>query len=857
MNALIPIVLSSRATKLSTILATVLFIASCGSGGSSGVVNNINTDQPASQTGFVYQGPAVQTEDVQSFRVNLFDNLVDDDRCGRCHGVDQPPLFMDRTDVNAAYNIVNVENLVDLENPALSRLVTISEEGHNCWIGNDAAAASACASIIEGYVEGWATEAGSVSNVILLLPPADPNRAPGATRSFPEDTALFEQHVYNDILSVYCSACHSETSDLQQQPFFASGNIDLAYENAQSRMDLDNPQNSRFVVRLVEGHNCWNPANPGGPVDCAASAIEMESAIAAFAAEIPITEVDEDLVTSAALTLPEGIIASSGGRVETNAIALYEFSEGEGSVAFDTSGADPAANLNFFDDVEWVGSFGIRINDDTSHVRATTTSSRKFYDNIALGTGEYTIEAWVVPLNVTQEGPARIVSYSGGDDIRNFTLGQTLYDYNFLSRSSLTNVNAQPAVSTPNADEILQATLQHVVAVYDPIEGRSIYVNGELVSETDPVPGGSLIDWDDSFALVVGNETSTNFPWRGIVRLLAIYNRAMPEEDILANFEAGVGESFFLLFNISDIIDVADAYIAFEVEQFDAYSYLFNAPFFFVTNGDISDVNNIPLEGMRIGINGREAAQGQAYSRLITTLDSSDYGELGQPLSPVGTIIELENGPDGGTNAPDEFFLTFDQLGPQSFVRIDNTVFTDVDPQDQDQSVIGVKIFEEIDATLSEITGIPRTNPSVASTYATVRQQMPSAPDIDGFLSAHQMGVTQLAVEYCNELTSDTSLRGSYFTGFNFNVAENSAFTNIRLVTDPLLDRLLVNDFNGGSTQLDEAPDLSEIENELDGLINGMISSCGTDTCNSPARTREIVTAACAAVAGSAIMLIQ
>ena len=37
--------------------------------------------------------------------------------------------------------------------------------------------------------------------------------------------------------------------------------------------------------------------------------------------------------------------------------------------------------------------------------------------------GEYSIEAWVVPANVTQEGPARIISYSAGDSNRNFTLG--------------------------------------------------------------------------------------------------------------------------------------------------------------------------------------------------------------------------------------------------------------------------------------------------------------------------------------------------------------------------------------------------------------------------------------------------
>eukprot|EP00903_Cladosiphon_okamuranus_P004325 g4323.t1 len=673
------------------------------------------------------------------------------------------------------------------------------EEGHNCWEAAD----SACASIITNYIEAWGSESGSVSNVIVLVAPEDPDRDPGATKSFPEDTALFEEHVYDDILAVYCSTCHSDTSDAQQQPFFASANVDLAYENAQSRMDLETAANSRFVIKLSEGHNCWNGS-------CASSMAEMQAAIAAFSGEIEVTEVDEDLVTSKAISLPEGVVASSGGRVETNVIALYEFKEGEGSVAFDTSGVDPAANLNLFDDVDWVGSWGIRINN--GQARATTASSRKFYDNIALGTGEYSIEAWVVPANVSQEGPARIISYSGGDEIRNFTLGQTLYNYNFLSRSSLTDANAMPFVSTPDADEVLQATLQHVVTVYDPIEGRSIYVNGELVSETDPVAGGTLTDWDDSYAFVVGNETSGNYLWQGTVRLLAVYNRAMTEEDILANYDAGVGEKYFLLFNISDIVDVADAYIVFEVQQFDDYSYLFNTPFFYLLNGDPATVGPIPLEGMRIGINGKEAAQGQAYSKLITDIDGTEYGELGQILSPVGTVVALENGPD-----IDEFFLTFDLLGAESFVRTDSTLFSEVDPADIEQSAIGIKTFEEIDATLSAITTVPRTNASVASTFATVKQQMPTSPAIDGFLSAHQMGVTQLAVEYCNELTSDTSLRSNYFSGFDFGLAEGSAFADTGLIIDPLVEHLLAHQISGD--QPDEAPDLVEVEGELDSLF--------------------------------------
>ena len=77
-----------------------------------------------------------------------------------------------------------------------------------------------------------------------------------------------------------------------------------------------------------------------------------------------------------------------------------------------------------------------------------------------------------------------------------------------------------------------QAALQHVVLTYSPVEGRRFYVNGVYTGDIDAQGGGSLADWDDTFALVLGNETSTNRQWEGVLRLVAIHNRALtPDAD--------------------------------------------------------------------------------------------------------------------------------------------------------------------------------------------------------------------------------------------------------------------------------------------------------------------------------------
>ena len=146
------------------------------------------------------------------------------------------------------------------------------------------------------------------------------------------------------------------------------------------------------------------------------------------------TQVDPNLITSKALTLFDGTIASGGNRYENNLIALYEFKSGQGTTAFDTSGVDPAADL----DAERRRHAGSAAGASTSargKAQASTTASRKFQQLIT-ATGEYSIEAWVVPGNVTQED-ARIVSYSGSTTTRNFTMGQTMYNYDFFGRSSV------------------------------------------------------------------------------------------------------------------------------------------------------------------------------------------------------------------------------------------------------------------------------------------------------------------------------------------------------------------------------------------------------------------------------------
>ena len=816
-------------------ITVLLLLSACSGGSGSDTVSN--ADFSSSPTAVNYAGPPPANADVQSFKIELWDKLVPENRCGGCHGTGgQAPAFVRSDDINLAYNTAS--GLVDFDIPANSRLVQKVGGGHNCWLESNIA----CADIVTGYVTAWVSQtSGGGANVIVLTPP--PLRDVGRSKTFPAAADGFATTVH-PLLLANCSSCHSDAAVTQQQPYFASIDIDAAYAAAQSKLDLDNPANSRLVLRLGnEFHNCWS--------DCTADAKTMESAISAFSGGIPATVVDPALVLSKALRLVDGVVASSGGRHETNLVSLYQFKAGSGNTAFDTSGVEPAINLNLSGSVEWVGGWGIKLSGGKA--QGTTGSSRKLYDQIA-SSGEYSIEAWVAPANVTQEGPAGIVSYSGGTTVRNFTLGQTQYNYNFLNRSTATDGNGDPMLSTADAAERLQATQQHVVATFDPVNGRRLYVNGEFTGDMDESGGGTLVDWDDTFALVLGNEVSSDRPWQGVIRMMAVHNRALTPEQVGQNFEVGVGEKYFLLFSISHLVAMPEAYVVFQVSQFDSYSYLFEKPFFISLNAN-AEPGNISMKGLRIGINGREAPTGQAYTNLDLGITNTLYQAGGIELSQLGTVIALEKGPEA-----DEFFLTFEQLGEHRNVVLEPVLPLLPPPAAlPEQSDIGLRTFEEVNATMSAVTTVPVTDSSVQMTYQRVKQQLPAVERIEGFLSSHQMAITQLAIEYCNALVESPALRSAYFGSFNFNAPAASVFdaAGRDQLIDPLLQNIMASELD---TQL--VPPVNprpvalaaEVKAELNSLIDTM-SACGASC--PPNRTATTAKAVCAAALGSAVMLIQ
>src|SRR5579863_1567834 len=742
-----------NATRITGLLALAASFALSACGGGGAPTTAAAATAPTSSTANAYTGPAPATADVQAFEVNFWNNVRVQNRCGQCHNATTPaqmPNFARSDDVNLAYAQANT--VVNLAQPATSLIVTKVSGGHNCWLADP----QACGTILTTWISNWAgaTGATSATQVQLVAPPV---MTVGQSLNFPASYTDYQNTVYT-LTSKYCVRCHSTTasSATEQSPYFADPTLAVAYPAAIPKIDFTGCTptnaanfatacgiNSRFYQRLLtDNHNCWD--------NCASDAAQMLTQIQAFAKMLTPANIDPSLVVSNALTLANGTIASGANRYDADTIAKYEFQTGSGYTAYDTSGVDPAADLTISGSVLWSGGWGVTVGAG-GKLQASTSSSAKLY-NMIQATGEFSIEAWVAPALVAVD-KSYMVSYSGGDTLRNFTLGQTNQDYDFMLRSSNSDLNGMMQLKTPDTAMLLQASLQHVVLTYDPVNGRQIFVNGVNANVPDPQKGGTISNWDNTFALVLGNEVSGDRSWQGLIKFVAIHSRALSASQIMQNFNAGVGQRYYMLFNVASVTGVNEAYVMFTVSQYDSYSYLFYQPTFISLDKTVKP-NNIPVKGIRIGLNGNIPQVGQAYIPLNTTVTAAGYTATGEVLSTVGTVIGLQSGP-----LTDTFFLTFDQLGSQTHVVVEPTPTPAPFAPGPVVADIGVRTFAQVNSTLAQLTGVPASTPAVNATYLAVQQQLPADPTLEGFSSSNQIGIAQLAIQYCNAAVNSPTLQ--------------------------------------------------------------------------------------------------
>jgi len=656
-----------------------------------------------------------------------------------------------------------------------------------------------------------------------------------------EQVAAFETTVH-PLLTQHCDSCHEPGG--QGVPKFAVADPTTAYSALvnNGKVNFSVPSSSRISMKLLQPHNCWS--------DCQDDADEMTAAVVAWVSAIEAagggtgeTLAVDGITSDTRNIVTHGEVEENGERYTNNIVALWEFKDGEGAtVAQDTSGVEPAMDLQL-EGATMMASWGIDISED-GYARASQDASRKLYDHIAdpeNGTDQYTVEVWVSPSNITQGDDARVVTYSRGGGSRNFSLLQNMYTYGARNRSisPTVNGNGNPQLDTYDGDEDAQATLQHVVLTFDQYNGRRIYVDGMWTDDVDETPASRLWNWATNHRLTLGNEWQAERPWMGQIRFLAIYEQALTDEQVQKNFLAGVGKRSKLAFDVSEWAG-AGAEMTFSVSSLDDHHYLFCQP---IISGP--NVSGLRVKNMRIAVNGNAPSEmGQAFTNLDTPVLG---GEV--QLSRGCTMVETQLG-----EAQDQFELVFEELGffadPEEPEILDYEVPTFAYEPGDMPPTNGMRDFARVNETMGELTGVDPVE--TEAVYRDLEQQLPSDYDARAFVSSHQVGISKLALEYCDAMVEDPTLRDAFFgTGFAFDQDPSVAFAGGSAeITAPLVDRMM------GEGLLSQ-PDVAAIETEIDALIGNLMATCDATECAGGARTRNIVKGACTAMLSSAAVMVH
>ncbi len=252
-------------------------------------------------------------------------------------------------------------------------------------------------------------------------------------------------------------------------------------------------------------------------------------------------------IDNGSFTRDAQVVIEVAARVKEQLQVLYTFEEGAGDSVIDVSGSPSRLNLAFNN----LATTTQRVTGGLALQNPTILTTRDPLADLTSAlqaANEITLEAWLKPKTTKGAGMRRIVTFSNGPAARNFTLGQRNGNYYVALRTTAPNTNNGGAPLTDlNASHkalaggAVSPDLSHVVCTRDKAGLTVLYINGIEVARR--FVSGDFSGWDNSFTLALGNELNANDghdrAWLGEYHLLAIYSRALRQEEIQQNFQFG------------------------------------------------------------------------------------------------------------------------------------------------------------------------------------------------------------------------------------------------------------------------------------------------------------------------------
>ncbi|MDA7917760.1 hypothetical protein N9B74_01745 [bacterium] len=213
-------------------------------------------------------------------------------------------------------------------------------------------------------------------------------------------------------------------------------------------------------------------------------------------------------------------------------VVLYQFNEDSSSQIIDSSGVNPPAHLEIPDQKSLKRASGSLTLLRPTFLASKTPPTKLI--NAVKKSGEITISAWITPANLSQSGPARIVTISRDSSNRNATLGQDKSTFDARFRTDRTGTNGTPSLSSGKV--LTKQT--HVVFTRSKNGKGTTFINGRQSGQRNF--SGSPVNWDGGYRIALGNELSNDRPWLGTFHQVAIYADALSPTDIAKLFQNGL-----------------------------------------------------------------------------------------------------------------------------------------------------------------------------------------------------------------------------------------------------------------------------------------------------------------------------
>ncbi len=298
----------------------------------------------------------------------------------------------------------------------------------------------------------------------------------------------------------------------------------------------------------------------------------------------------------------------------------------------------------------------------------------------------------------------------------------------------------------------------------------------------------------------------------------------MSGAEIQQNFEAGVGETLTMHFDISNVVG-EPAFIDMRFAQLDENGYMFARPVY------VSAATGVAVKNIRIGVNGNVPVAAQPFRRVDTVALQS-----GEELSPLGAVLPVELGPDN-----DVFHLEFEVLGAmQGFAEMPVPSAPPLPIPDSPEPDYGIRNFAQLNDAMSDLTGVDPNQNAVLATYSEVRDSLPSTHDALAFGTTQQIAVQRLAASYCGVVVANNASCDDLFGNCAVDANGKSQ------VADALYDQMI-------GANIAEQPDRADVTTEIVRMIDDL--GC-TNGCNG-AEGELVLQAACTAVLSSAAITVN